>query len=69
MIILIVRLPWIKELFTKTVDKKLKELKQSENENDDEDIIQISDLNEIIIETAKTVLTKPKVRQPDCGMS
>ena len=69
MIILIVRLPWIKELFTKTVDKKLKELKQSENENDDEDIIQISDLNEIIMETAKTALTKPKVRQPDCGMS
>ena len=50
----------------KTVDKQeIKERKQSENENDDEDIIQISDLNEIIIETAKTVLTKPKVRQPD----
>ena len=55
----------IKELFMKTVDKQLKELKQSENENDDEDILQISELNEIIMETAKTVLTKPKVRQPD----
>jgi hypothetical protein len=43
----------IKELFTKMVDKKLKELKQSENENDDEDIIQISELNEIIMEIAK----------------
>ena len=44
----------IKELFTKTVDKKLKELKQSENENDnEEDIIQISELNEIIMEIAK----------------
>lgn len=39
------------------VDKKLK-LKQSENENVNEDVIQISELNEIIMETAKTVLTK-----------
>jgi hypothetical protein len=57
----------IKELFMKTVDKQeIKERKQSENENDDENILQISELNEIIMETAKTVLTKPKVRQqPD----
>ena len=47
----------IKERFTKMVDKKLK-LKQSENENVNEDVIQISELNEIIMETAKTVLTK-----------
>ena len=44
----------IKELFMKTVDKQeIKERKQSENENDDENILQISELNEIIMEIAK----------------